>query len=375
MDREHQLNLTGECMIDRSKEFYVYYHKNSVTGETFYVGKGKGTRATNGRARSKVWHKYLEDNDCDFIVEYVKTRLTMQEAEELENTLFDSLDTLVNVRKTNKWQSGLLDVCKAFEYDTSSPTFLRWKNPLKHSKRKIGDIAGCVEKDRYATVSYKLKPYAVHRLIWVMFNNKEIPFGMVINHIDCNPSNNSIDNLECVSIKENNRKKSPHVLGKLMPNNLSGITGVYRSKTTPHGVKGKAYYNWTAIVYENETMSNRSFSILRYGEELAKEMAIAWRKAKECCEEDKVLSDKLVEDFNIKYKDALKCEFIEGVNLSANHGKPAQCFVGTFHAKGISKSKRYSINKYGYDEAFRLACEWRKQMEHLYYHAPTLTGI
>lgn len=36
-------------------------------------------------------------------------------------------------------------------------------------------------------------------------------------------------------------------------------------------------------------------------------------------------------------------------------------------------SKQFSSNKYGYDEAFRLACEWRKRMEHLYYHAPTLT--
>jgi hypothetical protein len=31
-------------------------------------------------------------------------------------------------------------------------------------------------------------------------------------------------------------------------------------------------------------------------------------------------------------------------------------------------SKTFSISKYGYDEAFRLACEWRKQMEELHYN-------
>lgn len=30
-------------------------------------------------------------------------------------------------------------------------------------------------------------------------------------------------------------------------------------------------------------------------------------------------------------------------------------------------TKSFSVNKYGYDEAYRLACEWRKQMEELYY--------
>lgn len=31
-------------------------------------------------------------------------------------------------------------------------------------------------------------------------------------------------------------------------------------------------------------------------------------------------------------------------------------------------SKNFSCNLYGYDEAFRLACEWRKQMEELHYN-------
>lgn len=353
-------------MKDKSKEFYVYFHKNSITGETFYVGKGKGTRASDQRSRSKAWFNYLKDNNCSFIVEYFKTGLTMQEAEEIEESLFDSFPTLVNVKKSNKWQSDLLAVSEVFEYDVTSPTFLRWKSPKFYSNRKVGDVAGSFNKNGYVAVSYCRKPYLAHRLIWVMFNKTEIPYGMVINHKDCNPSNNRIENLECVSFKENNRKKSHHVAGKLLSTNSSGINGVYRSKTTPEGVKGKSYYNWTAIVYENEEMNNRSFSVLKYGEDLAKEMAIAWRKAKEPVETDKEYSDILVKEFNEKYKMYFEKELPVGVSLVENHGRQAQQYVATYYVDGVSKSKKYSIKKYGEQEALRLACEWRKQMEELY---------
>lgn len=52
------------------------------------------------------------------------------------------------------------------------------------------------------TKSGKLKHNALHRLIAIAFipnpNNKPC-----INHIDCNPSNNSIENLEWVTYQEN----------------------------------------------------------------------------------------------------------------------------------------------------------------------------
>lgn len=44
--------------------------------------------------------------------------------------------------------------------------------------------------------------YYVHRFIWECFNG-EIPEGLVINHLDENPTNNAINNLSLVSQADN----------------------------------------------------------------------------------------------------------------------------------------------------------------------------
>lgn len=347
-------------------DYYVYFHRNSITNEIFYVGKGRANRCNTTKGRSSIWMNYLQTNSCDFVVEKIKENLTDLEAKKLEKHYIASLENLVNVKKDNEWNSDLLNVSKYFKYSLESPTFLVWKTPIKYGKKRAGDVAGSFDKG-YVKITLNYKQYLAHRIIWVMFNNTEIPEGMVINHKDCNPSNNAIENLECVSFAENNRSKAVHISDSTLSSNSSGINGVYLSKSNPQGNGGCTYYNWTAIVYENEKPANRSFSILKYGENLAKEMAIAWRKAKEPYNSDKYLSDELVKAFNSKYNYALIREFPIGISLCKNHGKPAQTFEASIIKDGLKKSKRFSINKYGYDEAYRLACEWRKQMEELYY--------
>lgn len=49
----------------------------------------------------------------------------------------------------------------------------------------------------------------VHRLIWTAFNGP-IPEGLVINHIDSNPANNNLDNLEVVTQSANIRHGYRH---------------------------------------------------------------------------------------------------------------------------------------------------------------------
>lgn len=57
---------------------------------------------------------------------------------------------------------------------------------------------------------------------------------------------------------------------------------------------------------------------------------------------------------------------VSGVSTYENRG--ILYFKARFSIEtGKRFSKDFSTNKYGYDEAYRLACEWRKQMEELYY--------
>lgn len=139
-----------------------------------------------------------------------------------------------------------------------------------------------------------------HRVVWVICNNREIPENMVINHIDCNPSNNSISNLECISQEENNRKKFCHTdASATISTNKSGITGVHLAVSC-----GK-YKNYTSSWQENEKQKTKSFSIAKFGEQLAFELACEWRKVKEHINIDTALSKELEQAFYIKYKHLL----------------------------------------------------------------------
>ena len=57
-------------------------------------------------------------------------------------------------------------------------------------------------------ISYQNKPYTkkIARLVWAAFNGCECE--QTINHIDGDPKNNHVDNLECISIKENCGKRN-----------------------------------------------------------------------------------------------------------------------------------------------------------------------
>lgn len=50
------------------------------------------------------------------------------------------------------------------------------------------------------------KHFLVHRAVWEAFNG-DIPEGYDIGHIDGNPHNNAIDNLQVITHRENLQKK------------------------------------------------------------------------------------------------------------------------------------------------------------------------
>lgn len=76
-------------------------------------------------------------------------------------------------------------------------------------------------KDGYKYIRYKYKRLQLHRIIYRKFKGK-LDDKLVINHIDGNPSNNRIDNLELVS-QSKNVEHSYRVLNRKNPKGHSKI--------------------------------------------------------------------------------------------------------------------------------------------------------
>lgn len=97
--------------------------------------------------------------------------------------------------------SARIDWNNIFEYREGK---IFWK--VKASKKTIvGSEAFTTERfDGYHHGHYNKKDYLRHRVIWEMFNGP-IPKGMVIDHINRKPGDDRIENLRCVTTKENTR--------------------------------------------------------------------------------------------------------------------------------------------------------------------------
>lgn len=98
----------------------------------------------------------------------------------------------------------------------------------------------------------------VHRIIWTMMFGK-IPDGNIVDHIDGDPFNNNISNLRSIPSEENTRN------ARKRTDNKTGITGV----TYREGYPPKSYPGYTASWKENGINRSKSFSIKKYGQELA----------------------------------------------------------------------------------------------------------
>lgn len=90
--------------------------------------------------------------------------------------------------------------------------------------RHAGKVAGSRGKGGYIKIRIKDKILLGHRIAWAMHHQSQIPSGMVIDHVNHNPSDNRIDNLRVVSLSENARNM------RLSGFNKSGYHGVYFCK-------------------------------------------------------------------------------------------------------------------------------------------------
>ncbi len=166
-----------------------------------------------------------------------------------------------------------------FYYDETSPSGIRWvRNRYggEHASVVVamkGSTAGAKSKTTGAwatavSIDGKRKRILCHRIVWEL-NNGPIPKGLVIDHIDRNPSNNSLSNLRVVKQSVNCRNSS---LSKRNKTGVTGVSFIYDS----HG-----YTYHVAHWYELDGRHKvKYFSTNKYGIEESLSLAISHRDSR-----------------------------------------------------------------------------------------------
>lgn len=126
------------------------------------------------------------------------------------------------------------------EYMTYDPSTgeCRLKRSVKHSRKKIGDLVGSVQKNGYLVASISNIRVLLHRLIWLYMTGK-FPVEY-IDHINGNKGDNRFSNLREATAQQNNFNSS------LSTRNTTGYKGVSYCKQMK---KYKAGYKLNKKIY------------------------------------------------------------------------------------------------------------------------------
>lgn len=157
-----------------------------------------------------------------------------------------------------------------FYADPTSPSGLRWARKVASGRNyssiryNIGDIAGCITKRSKGPVCWDVMvnriAYKVHRILWCL-HHKTISSRLIIDHLNGNPLDNSIDNL-----RETTKKINSHNV-KGSGRSTTGVCGVNYVTTGLYGYYRAAWFDM------NGKKRAKFFSTLKYGNDEAFRLA------------------------------------------------------------------------------------------------------
>lgn len=80
-------------------------------------------------------------------------------------------------------------------------------NRVSRGSAKQGTAAGYIAEDGYRRVRVDGKYHYIHRLVWILHTEKEVPDGLFIDHINGKRADNRIENLRLATATENQHNK------------------------------------------------------------------------------------------------------------------------------------------------------------------------
>lgn len=259
------------------KDYYVYalIDKNFVIR---YFGEGRLGRVGHVHGRTDAYKEIIKEGG-ETIILYDDLSKLEARSKELELISKYSGGTNPNISLINKSNPTVVvndlpfEIAdEYFELSSQSPSGLVWKKKVAKTVI-IGKQAGTKDTGGYYRVQVLGKRYVVHRIVWVLYNKQNLSYEFVINHIDSNTGNNKPSNLEKVTQQVNSMKKIKTLKTKRFNCDTNGISRC--EQINPELFRYRA-----TVVDPSGKLISKSFSARKYGDELAHNLALAWRKEK-----------------------------------------------------------------------------------------------
>lgn len=314
---------------------FVYVHRRKDNNRIFYIGKGNRNRHKCATGRSKNWNLVVAGAG-GFIPEIILDFLTEDQSCNFESELIEFYkDDIVNVQTKSTWKDySEIEWSNYFKYDENSQSKLA---------NLDGSSVGWINSN-YWNISLNKVSYRIHRIVWLLFNN-DLAKDSIVNHIDCNSLNNSISNLEVVTHRQN-VLRSKRSKGILNSNNTSGHTNIFREKyKRKDGVEVDSI---CALVFQEEHPTQKlRVRVLDGDVEDAINIAKEWQQS-------------IINGTKFENPKRLNRSNKTGHNYicKASSKKKGKEYYYILCQPPDKPTKQFSILKYGYDEALRLAIDY-----------------
>ena len=123
------------------------------------------------------------------------------------------------------------ELLDAVVYDPTSPSFLRWKEWRGGGARRDLQAGGLHPRGYYFVQSRALGRFYAHRIVWALHHGD--PGEMTVDHINHDPQDNRIENLQLLTLSDNSSKTRKRGTAK----------GVLLRKDQPRKRPWLAYYH------------------------------------------------------------------------------------------------------------------------------------